>query len=230
MMGEYRFRQCSYGLCPICNVERMLRVAHDVEDGGSFWCPKCSGSWRFGDAKHGHEAHATAAPDGLRVVYEGKLHPDGTVSWYAKGAVLAAPEMQVMSRSQLHLTSRAHDLQTTLRGADRFVFGRDKAGYYVLYQDANRLLTAYRVGKRRIPGPGRRRPADGGRPPPPPCTACSLPLVEGTTAYKPGAPSRGNEGWCSWSKFRFCAVCVTASLQIGPIAGLVSIASAGGPR
>lgn len=185
-------------------------VRQDIDNGGMFWCPVCERGWKQADTKPPHTM--AGLPLAAGILYEGRLFPDATISWHTKFQQISLADARVVSSAIQHLESAAHDLETHIRGADRFVFVKDPLGWFAMYQDSTCLLVKYTVGTSRREH--RTTPA---------CDACHKPLVTRTTAYKPGPKSSGNRGYYSWSTTRICAVCVeTPAPSTGLLGPLVT--------
>lgn len=99
----------------------------------------------------------------------------------------------------LGLATKGDEIRLRLRGGDRFVFSKDGTVYTAHYRDDSRLLYAYVVGRRR-----------SGRAPMP-CSSCSAPLEQGTTAYKPILPMESDPKRTLWREVHLCAGCVEAA-------------------
>ena len=196
-----------FGPCPDCNVERMLRVAHDVEDGGGSWCPRCKGSWRI-EGSEIVEA-PTAAHDlarvPVRVIYQGLLFPDATTTWIASCEGLGQEDLQRMLASMQHLAYGTRRHAQHLRGYDRWTFWRAPSGdFWARHCDTDRELVPYVARPPRTPGRLW------------PCQCCKRPIEPRTTGYKI-VPSATHRNWdVAWKLVRICARCAEGA----PLAGV----------
>lgn len=187
----------TFGTCRRCKGKLYLCVSHDMEDGAGSWCSACGSRWMLTSAqtvqKTDIAAHDLAKATGRRMAYEGRLHPDATITWRANAAVLSRAEAERMKESLAHLVGRARDLEERLRGYHLWSFRVQDGRLVARHRDADLLLVQYTAGARKK---GRSPHA---------CSACHKAIPAGAKGYKIEREITRTYG--SWSRDRICSAC-----------------------
>jgi predicted RNA-binding Zn-ribbon protein involved in translation (DUF1610 family) len=170
--------------CLTCHVPLLARVETHEVDGNQFWCPSCGRNYeriekldRFA-VRRRLPQHLLARPSTLR--WTGRLNADGSIDFVCSGTG-TAEEARRAGDALNHLASRSEDRLEQLRGADRWLFRRERTQgretFFAKIHDEECGLVPWRSGGRRPDPRGRTLPEQT-------CDACKAELPRGARGYR----------------------------------------------